>query len=182
MRIHHVIPWKTGDIGGGINEAIAAIDPGRDDWFCVRDGDTMFLTPQWGRQIEQIVDKAICESYELVGCMTNRLRASYQCADPIMFEEPNIGAHIDMANRRGEAFGANIEPVPAGPIAGMFMLFPRRVWERAPFAERSIYFDQEFTAAIRRAGGKVGVAWGLYLFHLYRWGQADPFSSKDHLL
>jgi hypothetical protein len=179
--IHYVVPWKTGNIGGGINDAIAAIAPGRNDWICVRDGDTMFLTSQWGRHIEQIVDKAMLESYELVGCMTNRLRAAYQLHLGYLDDDPAIGNHVQIANWRGNEFGANIEEIPTGPIAGMFMLFPRRVWEREPFAERSIYFDQEFTASVRRSGGKVGVALGLYLFHLYRWGKADPFGSKDHL-
>ena len=181
MRIHHVIPWKTGDIGGGINEAIAAIDPGRDDWFCVRDGDTMFLTPRWGFLIERIVEWN-AEVFDLIGCMTNRLRAPYQCHNGGLSNDPDIGRHREIALSREAAHGAVVSPLDEGPIAGMFMLFPRRVWERFPFPERSIYFDQQFTGRIRSEGGKVGVALGLYLFHLYRWGQADPAAFKDHLL
>lgn len=180
MRVHHVIPWKTGDIGGGINEAIAAIDPGRDDWFCVRDGDTMFLTSYWGLLIEKIVQHN--PEYELIGCLTNRLREPRQCYGGEFSEEPDIGKHLTIAKQCQRDHGSFVKPLGDGAVAGMFLLFPRRVWEREPFAERSIYFDQEFTAAVRRAGGKVGVAWGIYLFHLYRWGQADPFSYKDHLL
>lgn len=180
MRIHYVIPWKTGDIGGGINEAIAAIDPGRDDWICVRDGDTMFLTGRWGQLIQAIVDAN--KDYELIGCLTNRVRAAYQLYGGDFSEEADIGKHLAIAQQCELDHKSFVKPVPTGPIAGMFMLFPRRVWEREPFAVRSIYFDQEFTAAVRRAGGKVGVAWGIYLFHLYRWGQVDPFGYKDHLL
>lgn len=180
MRIHHVIPWKTGDIGGGINEAIAATAPGPKDWICVRDGDTMFLTSRWGEQIEEIV--ADNSDYELIGCLTNRLRAPYQCFGGKLSSIANVGSHVRRAAVCLLQHGSFVKPLEDGPIAGMFMLFPVRVWDRFPFPERSIYFDQQFTGRIRAEGGKVGVALGMYLFHLYRWGQADPASYKDHLL
>ena len=45
--IHHVVPWMTGNIGGGLNAAIERLPD--DAWICARDGDTLFLMPQWGK-------------------------------------------------------------------------------------------------------------------------------------
>lgn len=180
MRVHHIVPWKTGDIGGGINEAIHAVDPRGSDWVCVRDGDTMFLTSDWGEQIEEIAaDNG--GRFQLIGCMTNRLRADYQCHGAALSNEPDIGQHVAIARERQRDHGSFVQPLDDGPIAGMFMLFPAWVWWRAPFAEKSIYFDQQFTGRVRSEGGAVGVALGLYIFHLYRWGQPDPANYKAHL-
>lgn len=175
--IHYVTAWKTGDIGGGLNAAIALLPD--DAWVCVRDGDTLFLETDWGRQIEQIVE---CNrEFALIGCMTNRLRAAYQLHGGAISEEPNISAHIAISRQRRVAYGASVKPQPLGPVAAMLMLFRKSEWAKHRFRERSIYFDSEFCEATRRAGGKVGVAQGLYLFHLYRWGQPDPANSIGHL-
>ena len=176
--IYHVVPWLAGDIGGGLNATIGCLPD--DAWICVRDGDTMFLSSRWGEEIEQIV--AANHRYELIGCMTNRLRAPYQLHGGVLSDEPDIGKHLQIAQERWTTHGTQVAPLRAGPIAGMLMLFPKRVWERHQFVQRSIYFDQDFTASVRAHGGRVGVALGLYLFHLYRWGKANPQDYKGHLV
>jgi hypothetical protein len=177
--IFYVTAWKTGDIGGGLN---AAIEPLPDDaWICVRDGDTLFLTPDWGKQVEQVVAENGWR-YELMSCVTNRLRAAYQLHEGQISNVADIGHHIDIAHRRWVEFGPMIRPIDRGPVAGMFLLFRKATWKRHPFEPRSIYFDQRFTTMVRAHGGKVGVAWGIYLFHLYRWGQPNPSEYKGHLI
>ena len=177
--IHYVTSWKTGDIGGGLNEAIALLPD--DAWVCVRDGDTLFLGPRWGEQIEQIAARAEAEGYGLVGCVTNRLRAAYQLHDGVLSGEPDIGRHVAVAAERWNAHGAAIAALPSGPVAGMLMLFRKSEWAAHPFVEKSIYFDQAFTQAARERGVRVGIAQGLYLFHLYRWGKPNPTGYVGHL-
>lgn len=175
--IHHVVPWKTGNIGGGLNEAIALLPD--DAWICVRDGDTLFLTPQWGKQIEAVVE-AQREHYAVIGAMTNRLRSPEQLHGGKISEEPDIGAHVTIAKQRWNEHGTTVRPLE-GPAAGMLMLFSKQLWLRHPFVEKSIHFDQLFCLATRAHGGKIGVALGLYLFHLYRWGHQNPASYVGHL-
>lgn len=175
--VHYVTPWLTGDIGGGLNAAISLLP--EDAWVCVRDGDSMFLLPDWGRQIEQIIAEH-GDQFAVIGCMTNRLRAEYQLHEGTISDEPDIGRHLAIAQARQSEHGASVVPVD-GPVAGLCMIFRRSTWERHPFPRRSFNFDQHFCHAVTREGGRIGVALGLYLFHLYRWGQANPCRYRDHL-
>lgn len=176
--IHYISPWRTGDIGGALNDAVERLPA--DAWVCVRDGDTLFLAPDWGQQIEAIVAGA-GDQFGLIGCMTNRLRAPYQLHGGKISDESSIEVHRRIAYEHWAAFGATVQPLQAGPVAGMLMLFPRALWVTTRFVERSRYFDQEFTDALRRRGVQVGIAQGLYLFHLYRWGQSSPAQCVKHL-
>lgn len=175
--IRHVIAWKTGDIGGGLNDAIDLLPDNA--MVCVRDGDTLFMAPDWGRQLERIVSDN--RAYDLMGCMTNRLRAPYQLHGGVLSCEDSVTRHQEIAAQRWHAHGTEVRELKSGPVAAMLMLFPKAVWKRHPFVERSIYFDQKFTQDVRDNGGRVGIAQGFYLFHLYRWGQPNPCNYTEHL-
>lgn len=175
--IHHVVPWKTGNIGGGLNEAIALLPD--DAWVCVRDGDTLFLTPQWGKQIEAVVE-AQREHYAVIGAMTNRLRSPEQLHGGRISDEVDIGVHVGIAKERWNAYGTAVRPLQ-DVAAGMLMIFSKQSWRTHPFVEKSIYFDRLFCEEARSRGGRIGVALGLYLFHLYRWGHPNPASYVGHL-
>lgn len=176
--IYHFTPWLTGNIGGGINACIRLLPD--DAWVCLRDGDTSFLSPQWGAQVEAIVAEH-GDTYDLIGAMTNRIRAPYQLHDGVLSDEADLSRHVAIATDRWTEHLTAVAPVPYGPIAGFLMLFRKSTWARHPFAEHSIYFDQQFTDAVRHNGGKVGVALGLYVLHLYRWGKRNPTARLEHL-
>lgn len=176
--IYHMTPWLTGDIGGGINGFVRCLPD--DAWVCLRDGDTSFLMPQWGKQVEAIVAEH-GDTFDLIGAMTNRIRAPYQLHEGVFSEEADLSRHVGIATQRWGGYGTAVAPVPYGPIAGFLMLFRKSTWARHPFPERSIYFDSAFTDAVRHNGGKVGVALGLYVLHLYRWGKANPTGHVAHL-
>lgn len=176
--IYHVTPWRTGDIGAGLNAAIEPLPP--DAWVCARDGDTMFLTPSWGAQVEAVVEAH--GDYDLIGCVTNRLRGRHQLHGGALSGEPDIGAHVAIAQARWAEHGPAVKELHHGAVAGAFMLFRRSTWERVRFVERTIWADAYFTKAVRgRRGARVGIALGLYLFHLYRWGHPNPADSIGHL-
>ncbi|WP_322092811.1 glycosyltransferase family 2 protein [Paraburkholderia bannensis] len=177
MSVFYLTPWKTGDIGGGINESVALLPA--DAWVCVRDGDTLFLTPDWGTQIEQIILRN-AGRFDVIGAMTNRIRSAFQLHGGALSENGDIGYHREIARQRWRDYGASVGEVP-GPLAGMCLIFHRSVWERVPFEPYTIYFDKRFCARVREHGGRLGVAHGLYLFHVYRWGELDPVNSIDHL-
>jgi hypothetical protein len=176
--IYHLTPWLTGNIGGGINAAIDCLPD--DAWICLRDGDTCFLTPQWGKQVEAVV-AANGDKHPLIGAMTNRLRAEYQLHDGMLSEDPDLSRHVRIAGERWDEYGTKVAPVVIGPVSGMLMLFRKSTWARHPFPEHSIYFDQAFTEAVRQDGGKPAIALGMYVLHLYRWGKPNPASNVAHL-
>ncbi|MCS5452512.1 hypothetical protein ACJVQT_22880 [Enterobacter huaxiensis] len=178
--VFYLTPWKEGDIGGGINESIALLPA--DAWICLRDADTLFLTPDVQKQIAELA--AANPEFDLIGCRTNRLRSDYQVLErERLFDCDSITTHVETAKYMAANNWGVLTPLPAPEVvAGMFMLFRKSLWEKIKFPRHSIYFDSEFTKAVRIIGGKVALAQGIYLFHLYRWGQDNPYAYTNHLI
>ncbi len=175
--VYYSTPYKDGDIGGGINDFVALLPPAA--WVCVRDADTLFLTSTQQLLIQRIA-KAEPE-FDVIGAMTNRIRAPYQLHCGEISEETRIDHHIAIARRRECLYGVQIQSCP-WPVAGFFMLFRKSTWEAVGgFKTRTAYFDKEFTKDVIRTGGSLGVAPGLYLWHTYRLGSEDPVNHVDHL-
>ena len=112
--------------------------------------------------------------------MTNRLRAGYQLHDGVISDEPDIRVHVAIAEQREADHWAQIKPC-MGPVAGMFMLFRKSLWNQVRFRSGTIYFDKRFCSEVQRRGARLGIAQGLYLFHLYRFGKPDPCNYTAHL-
>ena len=180
MRVYHIAPYKHGDIGGGINKHIDHLPA--DCWVCVRDQDTL-LFPGQGRLIEKIVE-ANESRFNLITCRTNRIGVTSLNYDVNGFNDSNMNNHVHLASSLMDRYGTEVSTFPAPyPVPGMFMLFPRTLWrDVGGFKTHSIFFDQIFTQKVREIGGRVGVAEGLFIFHLYRWGSPNPQYDADHLI
>ncbi len=175
MIIHHITPFSTSkNIGKEYNERISELP--KDCYICLRDGDTMFLTPDWGRQIEDIIKAN--PDYSVITCMTNRIGLKELVAIKDT-ENSDMAYHIEVAKTFWEGCKTLVIDTPIAP--GMLMIFHKSVWQNNPFKENSIYFDREFSKSVIKNGGKIGVALGLYVFHLYRWGQRIPQLYTEHL-
>jgi hypothetical protein len=138
----------------------------------------MFLQPDWGKQIAAIVDQY--SDYDLVGCVTNRLASINQLHEKQFSDNPDILHHKAIADQLYEKYCNLVKPF-TGVVAGMFLLFPRKTWEKHLFKENDIRFDVHFSRGIMAAGGKIGLAQGLYVFHMYRLGQPNPKRAYQHL-
>ena len=180
-RIWYITPFSTDkNIGAEYNAQIARIP--QEDWVCIRDGDTIFLTPenQWGKQIEDIVQKA-AGKYDLIGCITNRLRSTSQLYQNIFSGDHNMLNHGRIAKELYETKYDAIR-INKTPVAGLFMLFPRKTWDRVKFKEKCDTFDTHFGKELLKKGGKIGIAEGVYLYHWYRAWSDDPLNYKKHLM
>jgi hypothetical protein len=71
---------------------------------------------------------------------------------------------------------------PRKAIAGLFMLFPKSIWNRVKFEENNIACDTAFCRAITAKGGRIGLMAGVYCLHWYRAQSAEPRTYKAHLL
>jgi hypothetical protein len=156
--------------------------PNNHDWICVRDGDTMFLTSNWSQVIQDVIKRY--PDTALFGCYTNRVGLKYQLTEEEGFSDnPDIAHHAAIARARWEKYGTECVEIDK-PVAGMFMLFPRWIWTKAPFKDKLVlknkFFDWDFGERIIQLGGKVRLIKGLYLMHYYRMhtGRED----KSHLL
>ena len=185
MSTYIVRTWSTDkNYGKALNDFISLI-PNADDIVVITDGDVMFLTPDFGKHIEEITEAN--PSTDIFGCMMNRIGVPEQriLQADYLYNESDINIHFNIANNpdfmRNNIIRTMVKPTN-GPIAAACMWFRRSVWDQVKFKENSIRFDMEFTFEARKKGFKLGIAPGLYVFHLYRWGSSDPANDYKHLL
>jgi hypothetical protein len=182
MQIHYLQPYAVDkNIGKAYNEACALIPSG--DWICITDQDVMFLLPDTKAQINAIVQRDIRNGhpYHLYTCVTNRLGEGWQLHNNERSENPDVKHHMDIARMRKFHYGMDVVPYTKA-VGGFFMLFNVNVWAATQFKENSIHFDTLFADSIRGKGGIVGLMLGVYVFHLYRFGQPNPEHKSEHLI
>lgn len=177
MKVWYTTIWDSGkNYGGYINSFCELVPP--DDWICITDGDVMFLTDDFGRQIEDII-KEHGGTYDIFGATMNRLGGVHQLLGNQRSDNQNMFDHISAAEWLRLSFRTAIKP-SIKPLAAACMFFSRKTWEKTRFIENSPRFDSDFCRRIQQKGGKLAICKGLYVFHKYRLG--DPTLSPNHLL
>lgn len=179
MQIRYISPFSTEkNIGGCYNEAVSELPS--DSWVVITDADTCFLTPEYGNQIAEVCDNT---PFQLIGCMTNRLGRPIQRHNGIMSNDWDIRNHYKIACQlRDDHYGKVQDVTETKYIAGMFMLFHKSTWERIRFKENTPYFDDIFSLAVVKSGGRLGLMRGLYMFHCYRMWSNNPKFDNEHLV
>lgn len=179
--VHHITPArKDKNLGLAINSLIKGL-PDK-DWICLRDIDT--LPVNHVKFIEQCENIANDNEFQLVSCMTNRLGLTHQLVGGESSTNTDIQKEIDIGTGLEKQWGSHVSATHM-EVAGLMMLFPVWVWESVGgFREGGIIhgsrmLDNVFYEAVKKKGYKVGIANGIYLFHLYRWGK--PRTDKTHL-
>ena len=179
MKFHIIKPWSAErNFGKAINEAIEQLHLPDDskDFVLLMDGDSCFLTPNWGNQIQSIIENA--DGYDLIGCSTNRLREPHQLVNGVFGSDTSLQIHYQTALNQQTIHGNKIHPFNHD-IAGMFMLFRYSAWKNNKFKENTAIFDRLFTRGITK--GRVGIAPGLYVLHMYRLWSNNPKNDSKHL-
>lgn len=180
--IYYFTPYSTEkNFAKAINDHVKIV-PNDEDWICIRDGDTMFLTPEWGNIIQDAVNE-YGQDYQLFGCWTNRASnkiSEHQLIGP-MFKEMNVQSHYALSLIQKD-MSKGITPVE-NHVAGLFMLFQKSTWKEVNgFDEELInpsLFDKRFCEKVLHRGFKIGLINKLYIFHLYRiWSQNPSYDSK----
>lgn len=184
-KIHYLVPYSTEkNIGKAYNEAIEQLNADDDDWIVVRDGDTLYPTPTWGKQIEEALMRH-GHDYQLIGAVTNRIGSMHQRVEG-MFGNWDIQDHVHKAIEVEQENFGKIEEIKEG-VAGFFMAFQVKTWKQIKFIDttdpnQSRLFDTKFSQAVRSKGGRIGLMTGLYILHLYRPLSDNPRSDVKHLL
>lgn len=179
-KIWYSNPYNTEmNIGKALNEFCELVPDG--DWICLQDGDILYLTPDWGVQIEEVVKKHGSD-FGLIGCMTNRLSRPIQRIEELN-DNHDLKYHYETALKLSKENWAEVENITDKKyIAGMFMLFPKEVWKKNKFVENSPAFDDYFSRMVRKSGYKLGLMKGLYVYHLYRIWSETPTKERAHLV
>lgn len=178
-NIHYISPYSTDkNIGGAINAAIHQLDPDPYDWIVHVDQDVCFLRHDSKAQIAEVLATT---DYDVLGCLTNRLSASHQLYQNEFNGSSDMREHLAIANHCHTVAYGRVLPTTIN-IAACMMAFRVRTWgDVGGFAERSLRFDSEFTDAVQRMGGKLGIMTGVYVFHLYRMWSDNPAWDVGHL-
>lgn len=179
-KIWYSNPYSTEkNIGKALNEFCELVPD--EDWICLQDGDIMYLTPDWGKQIEYVVSN-YGHKYSLFGCMTNRLGRNIQRLNGEFSENHDVQYHYNIAKELSENYFGEVEDITRRKyIAGMFMLFPKKIWNQIKFKENTPAFDDYFSTDIVRKGKKIALIKGLYVYHAYRIWSDTPIGDRKHL-
>lgn len=177
MKFHFISPYdREKNIGGAINSAIEQLHAAEDDFIVLMDQDILFLQPDTKAHIIEILEST---SFDILGCMTNRLGSNAQLVAGF-FNEDSITAHVNQAKTQWHVYGPTV--VATEIVAGMLMCFKVSTWRAlGGFDENRINFDWLFCTRAPKKRLKVGIMAGIYVLHLYRWGSVEPANDYKHL-
>lgn len=162
-----------------INEAVKAIEFSHDDWFCLTDHDTLFLLPDTKAQIAEILSVT---DYDVLGCMTNRIRSAEQLIGGRFNEDDRIREHISIA-RGCQAVAGNTIVTARRPLGAFMLCFRASVFMKVNgFREGVLNFDSIFCREAVHAGFHTGIMRGVYVWHSYRLGSVNPKQQTSHLI
>lgn len=178
MQVHYITPYSNDkNLGASYNRAMSLLPD--DDFACIRDIDTMFLTPDQPAMVQEYAKRN--PDAGIMTCFTNRVSplSKMQLFGGTISDNANVIDHIWIA----EKFKAHLYNTTEidMDISGFLMLVSKKTWQQIPFPEtgKTLGIDTHFGRAIRAAGLKILRMDGLYIFHIYR--LINGITDKTHL-
>ena len=176
--IYYFVPYSLErNIGKAYNQYMALL-PNDNDWGVLMDGDTMFLTFDWGHAIEEVIKKL--PDAGLITCLTNRIstgRGQFYNEDSTdIIVHRAIAKHLDK-EFRGQYRRNNAR------VSGFLMAIQKKTWiDVGKFPEASnkiLGVDDAFSKKVLRTGKGIYIMKGMYKLHYYRMAEGRKY--KDHL-
>ena len=180
--VFYFSPWSsTKQIGKSYNQCMELL-PHDHDWACFTDGDTLFTTYDYGKQIEEVIAAhPTCRAFT---AYTNRVGCKWQVAPGSNWENDDMEWH--------RAFGLKLQQENRTKIldysrvsrehvmSGFLILIRKDLWRQlGGFREEGMLgVDNDLHYKIMRHREKFYLMTGVYLYHWYRGGGTD----KSHLL
>lgn len=179
MTVHIVKPYREDkDLGRAYNEAMRNI--GEEDFACLCDLDTMFLTPDAGKILHDYAE--MFPEAGMFTCVTNRIHplATDQLLGGKVSDDRDVYNHIILAENQREQLYQFTEI--GHVISGFLMLVSKKMWnEVASFPQGigCLGVDNYFSAKVLATGRKIYRMNGLYVWHTYR--MLNGITDKSHL-
>ena len=179
MNIFYFVPYSLEkNIGKAYNQHMALL-PNDNDWGVIMDGDTMFLTFDWGHAIAEVIAKL--PDAGLITCLTNRIGKG---RGQIYGEDsPDILIHRAIAKRIDKEFRGQYRK-HNHHVSGFFMAIQKKTWkEVGKFTEapgKILAVDDAFSKKILRSDKGIYIMKGMYKLHYYRMAEGRKY--KDHLI
>jgi GT2 family glycosyltransferase len=177
MNIYYSKPYALDkNLGAAYNRYMELL-PNDDDWMCFLDGDTMFLSPDWGHLIQKAIEK-----YPETGmftCYTNRVGNKQQLYRGIFNNNRDMVAHRNIA-RVCHEIGKNRVKKLTRMISGVMMIIQKKTWKEFPFKDGLLTVDNDISKRLLDAGKEIRLIESTYLLHYYRLAEGRTY--KKHLL
>jgi len=149
-----------------------------DDWGVLMDGDTAFITFDWGHHIAEVIKKI--PDAGIITCYTNRLAKNK--IQLYGTDSTDIIVHRAIAKKLDIEFRGSYRKINQR-ISGFFMAIQKKTWkEVGKFPEipnKILDVDGLFSNKILRNGKSIYLMRGMYKLHYYR--MAEGVKYKDHL-
>lgn len=166
-KIHYFTPYAYDkNLGKAYNECFKNIPD--HDYVCIMDGDTMFLNNDFGHQIAKTIKKR--PGGAIYTCLTNRIGNPEQQYRVKISNISYIDYHKNIADNLKKT--KELDTASAKKRTSMLVsVISKKVWNDIKFRDGMIGVDWDFSQRVLDAGHKIYIMQGLYVFHLYRFGQ-----------
>lgn len=177
FNIYYFTPYNLDkNLGAAYNQSMSLLKKDS-DWGCLLDGDTMFLTPDFGTQIHHIV--SMYPETGMFTCMTNRVGTMQQRHNGIMSANGEMGYHRRIALKLQREHYDEVEPINRR-FSGLMMLVQKKTWKKVKFTDGLLGVDFKYCDAMMAAGFDMKLMKGVYMMHYYRFLEGRHY--KKHLL
>lgn len=166
-----------GNLGKACNQYMELL-PNDEDWACLMDGDIMFLKNDYGKHIQDCINRY--PDTQLFTCLTNRVGKKKQLHQGYFSDVADIKVHRRLAlNLSGQL--STDAPVINAPLSGFLLVIQKKAWKKVRFSEakKQLGVDDDFTKRLQASGAKIRIMMGLYVFHYYR--LLEGKNHKTHL-
>lgn len=176
MRIEYFTPTSSDkNLGAAYNYSMSLLRSDN-DWGVLRDGDTMFIQPNYGQLVELAIQAA--PDTAMFTCLTNRVGDKRQTYKGKIDPEPSMLIH------RQNAIDCEQENMFQYPkinhmISGHFMAMQKKTWKEFKFKDGLLGIDNDISKRLLLAGRDIRIIRCLYLLHYYRLAEGTTY--KKHL-
>lgn len=174
--IRVMIPYRNDkNLGLAYNECMQIIND--DDWACFIDHDSLFLTPDAIRIIDEYTKKY--PDTGIFTCWTNRIGCPEQRLGKENDDNDSMVDHMIMAEQMKENLFEATEL--KGVISGFLMVISKKTWNEIKFAEtgKALGVDNDYSLRILSSGRKILRMESIYVWHSYR--LVNGVGDKSHL-
>lgn len=152
------------NLGRAYNAHMEQLPPG--GWCCFLDHDAMWTTPRWLEQLEQA---AALPRAGLITAVTNRIGRKSQIS-PGAPTHHRLAEHFKFGAALAAKHGSSAQDITTDRmLSGVVMALSRETWQRiGGFKDGFFGVDNRAHVDVRRAGLRVLMLPGLYVYHFYR--------------
>lgn len=179
--VYYFTPYNSNKLLGKAYNDVCKIVPNNNDWICLMDADTMFLSNNYGKQIEEVTKKH--SQYDIFTCYATRIGGLDQRWKGKICNSENLTELKKEVLKAEKKYWGEVTELRRS-ISGHFLLFKKCLWDEIPFPHKSsqgsiLGIDNVWSNRCLKKGKRIGRIDGLLVAHYYRLD--SNMQDKSHL-